>query len=800
MGRWVRFRESCTNFIYDSDWGYSDRFFTEMPVQAGLPEGFTLVQDSITAFFFDVSWTVQHPESRNGTWITWNRRSNWNFSQAGAPGQCVFEEWVMEVFQISAEPGSWAIPPLIEEMDPPQTWVRHKCVASRESPQCRPGDLPRARQFLEALESSQTCQERCTDPNADGDFVMLGLNAGLSSDRSLNYKLPGTFVMRAHCITSLMLAEIPMLEVTGVQSYSFYNVRMRERCSDGTAESADASLEAEIWPFLADPPENLTISSPEPFTLNLKWVPGDSQECVFSHWDVQLLQGRRFGDLVDRFSRESVAEKWYGEILDLENSSDLLNWRGFNHRNISANLENHHGPRNAALGQVKPVAITIDAWIAVPECSLPDRSATSCTIVGTVVYVGTNPDTNSKTIYFGSQGLNACAYHTKCCQDEFSLCYATDQAGREAAANSQDLFLSCVNDPDGFESNIFEGGRFDGDGIGCWQRTDMFYSAALCTEQPETATSCNVTETFACYKDKTYAGFFDVCIPGVDCPLTDIENVTACEIACSRQAACRALRFQAAYGHCYLIDSSENQLNDDPLHETTGCARNLGLESLSGYELQVSQRCEDPEADSNFVTVLPGLGSNETTIAPATQPEDLTPLGPTDVKEQLAKDVEVQAVKGTTIRLSFTPGVLRDFMPIRTGGALLEMDDSTDCVFHQWRFQVKLNSSEAPSHGPVSCTQYPMVCELRVSRGEHLDGQDLATPADRVENFTVMVEIIDYNISLTFDWDVHSLDANHLYNCNMQTDPVTCSVGNTRFLPWPEAGEDNDCIFTGMGA
>lgn len=23
---------------------------------------------------------------------------------------------------------------------------------------------------------------------------------------------------------------------------------------------------------------------------------------------------------------------------------------------------------------------------------------------------------------------------------------------------------------DGFESNIFEGGRFDGDGIGCWQR------------------------------------------------------------------------------------------------------------------------------------------------------------------------------------------------------------------------------------------------------------------------------------------------------------------------------------------
>lgn len=30
--------------------------------------------------------------------------------------------------------------------------------------------------------------------------------------------------------------------------------------------------------------------------------------------------------------------------------------------------------------------------------------------VGTVVYVGTNPDTNSKTIYFGSQGLNVGAF------------------------------------------------------------------------------------------------------------------------------------------------------------------------------------------------------------------------------------------------------------------------------------------------------------------------------------------------------------------------------------------------------
>lgn len=1610
----VRVRERCTNYIYDSDWGYSDRFFTRMPIQAGLPEDLKLVQDSVTAFFFDVSWT------------------------GGAPGQCIFKEWVMEVFQISPEPDSWAIPPLVEYLDAPQTWVRHKCVAGRDAPKCRPGDLPRS------LKQNSTyavrVKESCTDPNADGDFTMLDMNvttiialvpaeppenltvsnetaytfllefdAGVPNDcyftgwgvevrenwtydanfsnetnyTELNYSLwvpreeckeeevfprnrmrcvvprlrkhslydakvqetcyvgytlaldsdfsedlpnrqaeteipvaaltpfglyglePGPYSFSLQwsagdpkdCLYMKWLVEIrdanytggewreaiecgrqdrsvtsctitmlhagylgeeahlrsnteyevrvkeacetytsiydpwggsreraeyldspiyylpsnalprtlvpvPTLtptnfvvyeidhqsfrlsweapvsndcrfrnwtveiqlaiqcvsgpgytnctnvvgeswitpsscvikdrsvtscQVTGIQSYSFYNVQMRERCSDGTAESADATLVAEIWPFLANIPENLTITSPEPFTLNLKWDPGESQECVFSHWDVQV-QGRRFGDLVDRFSRESVAEKWYGEILDLENNSADLNWsstvascrlegqRNVAECNVSGLVSNAlydvriaercvdsradspwvvdrlkatipawaltpigpnvtnvtmttmdlewaaNEPRDCLFQswkvEVKPVAIAMDSWIPVPECSLPDRSATSCRIVGLqtytnydlrvqetcihntsdspylldessfttqvgrVVYVGTNPDTNSKTIFFGSQGLNACAYHTKCCQDEFSLCYATDQVDvirtdLPDAGWGQDLYLSCVDDPvaqddmkrmvaqppatleavgrtansislvwlpfgsggymsdcycsvwniflrrqgteewllspecnnmpfsqssctvqelegnwlfpdtvyevrvrqtcsfdrlsspfveiqvptlpgcsfsqhsgrddffvcaDGFESNIFEGGRFDGDGIGCWQRggrakcsmnfpymcaspdscakvtsaleggvradhccmttpcgtrnggdrecivrprppvdlvvtsstpdsltidwkeqdftdptfypcsfrrwqvdlshfffehwssewtaapecfiedrrttlctvsglisnayyyvrirevcqddtlngdyetyptlaqvnplpatvvtglydvqrepfwilvawtpgslndcvhagwqvtaagadshsfttdgidretslmnmtgltdgvtyevsvyelcvnplansevisfttstkpeaagapvptvaaagpywlslewqagrkgrcdfmhwdvqarktgTDMFVSAALCTEQPETATSCNVTETFACYKDKTYTGFFSVCIPGVECPITGIENVTACQIACSLQPACRALRFQAAYGHCWLVDSSYNQLNDDPLHQTTGCARNLGLESLSGYELQVSQRCEDSEADSSFATVLPGLAPNQTTIAPATQPED----------------VQVKAVVGTTMRLSFTPGVLRDYMP----------------VFHQWSFQVKLNSSEAPSDGPIFCWQYPMVCDqvwhtipshcaentretpwcdVKVYWSQELyqlrmreecldptaDSPYIAEPiwvtsgtaiaAEPVENFTAVVEIIDYNISVTFDWD---------------------------------AGECNDCIFTG---
>lgn len=34
----VRVRETCTNYIYDSGWGYSPQFYSSMPVQAGLPQ------------------------------------------------------------------------------------------------------------------------------------------------------------------------------------------------------------------------------------------------------------------------------------------------------------------------------------------------------------------------------------------------------------------------------------------------------------------------------------------------------------------------------------------------------------------------------------------------------------------------------------------------------------------------------------------------------------------------------------------------------------------------------------------
>ncbi|CAE7264513.1 unnamed protein product [Symbiodinium pilosum] len=59
-----------------------------MPVQAGPPVDMLVLPNSITAFFFDVAW------------------------KAGVSGQCIFKEWVMEVYQASEDPDDWAFAPL----------------------------------------------------------------------------------------------------------------------------------------------------------------------------------------------------------------------------------------------------------------------------------------------------------------------------------------------------------------------------------------------------------------------------------------------------------------------------------------------------------------------------------------------------------------------------------------------------------------------------------------------------------------------------------------------------------------
>ncbi|CAJ1458482.1 unnamed protein product [Effrenium voratum] len=201
----VRVRETCTNYIYDSGWGYSPQFYSSMPVQAGLPQAFAVVENSVTAFFFDVTWV------------------------AGPAGQCVFKEWVMEVYQSSPEMGDWALPPLVQLLDDSQTWVEHKCLASRAAPLCRPGDLPRS------LKQNSTyavrVKESCTDPNADGDFVMLDFNVTTSialepaeapDNLTISNETAYTFLLEfdAGCGNGVRSRSVPEARCDGVGNWS----------------------------------------------------------------------------------------------------------------------------------------------------------------------------------------------------------------------------------------------------------------------------------------------------------------------------------------------------------------------------------------------------------------------------------------------------------------------------------------------------------------------------------------------------------------------------------------------------
>ena len=116
---------------------------------------------------------------------------------------------------------AWALAALAEfkQLQCVLVKVRHKCVAGRDTPNCRPGDLPRSSMapvfrdyfflslfffpkvkakfhirrasegsdritpvFCLGMHIFHICwEESCTDSNADGDFTMLDMNARLSS-------------------------------------------------------------------------------------------------------------------------------------------------------------------------------------------------------------------------------------------------------------------------------------------------------------------------------------------------------------------------------------------------------------------------------------------------------------------------------------------------------------------------------------------------------------------------------------------------------------------------------------------
>ncbi|CAE8635735.1 unnamed protein product, partial [Polarella glacialis] len=242
-----------------------------------------------------------------------------------------------------------------------------------------------------------------------------------------------------------------------LQSYSFYAVRIKEGCSDATAESAYLR-----WFKLRAPTPPL---------------------------------GRRFG-LHTRDSARELDLAW-PKNASLHTGTSELGWYGpvlaENDTNVTfGETEQCIDVRAQSAWTVQELVATIPARafdptnvpIPVPECSLPERNATDCQIVGlhsftlydirireqcvhdtadspyaltdalqtslgTVVYIGTSPVINSKTYDFGATVLNSCQYKTKCCADEFAACYhgskmdllRTDMVN---AGWGQDLYLSCV--------------------------------------------------------------------------------------------------------------------------------------------------------------------------------------------------------------------------------------------------------------------------------------------------------------------------------------------------------------------
>merc|ERR1711924_13335 len=82
----IRIKETCTDYIFDSFWGYMNPTFTAMPIPAGPPQNFRVSPVdtaryfvpnhplAIYAFFFDVRWTA-----------------------AFVPGgECIFKRWQLQ--------------------------------------------------------------------------------------------------------------------------------------------------------------------------------------------------------------------------------------------------------------------------------------------------------------------------------------------------------------------------------------------------------------------------------------------------------------------------------------------------------------------------------------------------------------------------------------------------------------------------------------------------------------------------------------------------------------------------------
>ncbi|CAJ1386277.1 unnamed protein product [Effrenium voratum] len=275
----LRLREACTNAHYDSDWALSVAATLPRPAARPSPACGS-AQKHNEAMRLQVSWT------------------------AGDPGDCVFEAW--EVYmELLPSAGQWML----------------ACVSQDTS--C----------FVDGLLSGQyygvRTRQVCSDPAASSDFAELTGEqcqvTAMAAEKPANLTASS---LGAYAVEVEWAAQHPWActflswqvqlksqaednwDLAGLGCWSYerevtnctalvpgmsntpFDVRVRETCQESALHSEWLAL---AFPGVSTPmPQTaaaptLQVTTASSFEVQLTWTTGDAGECVFSSWEVQLV-------------------------------------------------------------------------------------------------------------------------------------------------------------------------------------------------------------------------------------------------------------------------------------------------------------------------------------------------------------------------------------------------------------------------------------------------------------------------------------------------------------------------------
>eukprot|EP00928_Gymnodinium_smaydae_P090443 TRINITY_DN7423_c0_g2_i1.p1 TRINITY_DN7423_c0_g2~~TRINITY_DN7423_c0_g2_i1.p1 ORF type:complete len:627 (-),score=35.88 TRINITY_DN7423_c0_g2_i1:25-1821(-) len=130
----------------------------------------------------------------------------------------------------------------------------------------------------------------CTFVAWDVEISLIARSARYSSQGHLEAYLPGED-FRVACSVSHDRNVTTCLEaIDKLLSGRYYNVRVRETCTDPRANSPYTYTQAAcpIIAVPAYPPTDFRALNPLPYTFDVEWVAGDPGACLFVAWEVQV--------------------------------------------------------------------------------------------------------------------------------------------------------------------------------------------------------------------------------------------------------------------------------------------------------------------------------------------------------------------------------------------------------------------------------------------------------------------------------------------------------------------------------